>query len=523
MKRLAPLALACACRPQTPQIKNPVPPIVYISTDGSGNYTCDGDKDQIEINAALDYVAEHSDYTTVYLQGDSTYWVDDTLFISADTILEGDASAAVKLVDHAKWWRRFKPLIGQKGMEYTYGLQDEQVSTGGITIRGFELDGNRDNQREPSGNLYYTLIQLQNCYGISIHDMYLHDNLADAIQVSYYSESAVDIDSQFYNNRIHNTGHDGMILDTVGDFLVYDNIITNSRTNSGVRVVDGNRFEIFGNIIGNDPDRRVSGSAAIQLQSRTDAPLDEAEVHHNYLFGHQNWHGIWMDHNHDQGLTDTHRDVYIHHNVISWFTMSGIGIYGFDSTRIEHNVIELSMEGAGVTFYQGMPQGAAFQTEVRNNILLNNTGFGIDNQASDVHSFVSEYNCIYGNGQGPYQGAASSTDLYVEPALAYADSQQYAADSLTAYAILSQGWREAEDSGDWSGDLGTRAAWQTYHLRSEQGRWDGEQWVQDTVSSPCIDMGDPESDWSAEPEPSGERANIGAFGGTEQASMTPAG
>jgi hypothetical protein len=43
-------------------------------------------------------------------------------------------------------------------------------------------------------------------------------------------------------------------------------------------------------------------------------------------------------------------------------------------------------------------------------------------------------------------------------------------------------------------------------------------WVQDDVSSPCLDAGDPNSDWSQEPWPNGKRINMGAYGGTNQAS-----
>jgi hypothetical protein len=39
-------------------------------------------------------------------------------------------------------------------------------------------------------------------------------------------------------------------------------------------------------------------------------------------------------------------------------------------------------------------------------------------------------------------------------------------------------------------------------------------------TSPCIDAGDPNSDWSAEPWPNGKRINMGAYGGTEQASKS---
>lgn len=44
------------------------------------------------------------------------------------------------------------------------------------------------------------------------------------------------------------------------------------------------------------------------------------------------------------------------------------------------------------------------------------------------------------------------------------------------------------------------------------------KWVYDEFTSPCIDSGDPNSDWSNEPWPNGKRINMGAYGGTNQAS-----
>jgi len=64
-----------------------------------------------------------------------------------------------------------------------------------------------------------------------------------------------------------------------------------------------------------------------------------------------------------------------------------------------------------------------------------------------------------------------------------------------------------------------------YHLRSHAGRWDPNRqtWVSDVVTSPCIDAGNPDSDWTAELLPNGERINMGAYGGTPQASMSLSG
>ena len=61
-----------------------------------------------------------------------------------------------------------------------------------------------------------------------------------------------------------------------------------------------------------------------------------------------------------------------------------------------------------------------------------------------------------------------------------------------------------------------------YHLQSQTGRWDPESkmWVQDGATSPCIDAGDPNSDWTEELWPHGKRINMGAYGGTPEASMS---
>ncbi|MHC4366194.1 MAG: PKD domain-containing protein [Planctomycetota bacterium] len=61
-----------------------------------------------------------------------------------------------------------------------------------------------------------------------------------------------------------------------------------------------------------------------------------------------------------------------------------------------------------------------------------------------------------------------------------------------------------------------------YHLKSQAGRWDPQtqSWIQDDVTSPCVDAGNPDSDWSAELLPNGERINMGVYGGTSQASKS---
>jgi parallel beta-helix repeat protein len=61
-----------------------------------------------------------------------------------------------------------------------------------------------------------------------------------------------------------------------------------------------------------------------------------------------------------------------------------------------------------------------------------------------------------------------------------------------------------------------------YHLSSQTGRWDPlvEAWVKDVIHSSCIDAGDPSSDYSREPMPDGGWINMGAYGNTNEASMS---
>jgi hypothetical protein len=62
-----------------------------------------------------------------------------------------------------------------------------------------------------------------------------------------------------------------------------------------------------------------------------------------------------------------------------------------------------------------------------------------------------------------------------------------------------------------------------YRLRSNRGRYwqEHDVWILDRITSPCIDGGDPNVGTLEEPIPNGNRINMGAYGGTAQASLSP--
>lgn len=86
-------------------------------------------------------------------------------------------------------------------------------------------------------------------------------------------------------------------------------------------------------------------------------------------------------------------------------------------------------------------------------------------------------------------------------------------------------WMESTMHGPSSPAEDTPALWLPgdYHLQSESGHWTpaDQVWVFDATTSPCIDTGDPDSPVGAEVAPHGGRINLGAYGGTAQASHTP--
>jgi len=60
-----------------------------------------------------------------------------------------------------------------------------------------------------------------------------------------------------------------------------------------------------------------------------------------------------------------------------------------------------------------------------------------------------------------------------------------------------------------------------YHEKSTAGHFHAGTWVADGVTSPAVDAADPTAGATGEPAPNGARVNLGAFGGTAEASKSP--
>ncbi|MBN1362903.1 MAG: hypothetical protein JW993_20055 [Sedimentisphaerales bacterium] len=100
--------------------------------------------------------------------------------------------------------------------------------------------------------------------------------------------------------------------------------------------------------------------------------------------------------------------------------------------------------------------------------------------------------------------------------------EQISGDATVSFSDIEGGWPGA---GEGNVDVHPMFADLTsgdYHLKSQTGRWDlgSQNWVHDSETSPCIDAGDPSVPVGDEPEPNGRRINMGAYGGTAEASKS---
>lgn len=445
--------------------------IVYVAGDGSGDFSCDGTDDQIEINQAIEYVAADEHLTTVHLKGPNTYVISDTIRVPSDTVLQGDATAVITVIPHQEaMWPPYKAMIECKG----HGVRN-------ITIRGFEILGNRASF---SSDRHYYSVSLANAYDVTVSDLYIHDASGDGVKFEHtaqtfngttpdpaagqwvrisdqdlagfnqlHEQRGKRINSRFYNNRIESVGHDGIYIIDVDDFEVGDNYVYNCRTNSTVRLTACNAYSIHGNVLRGDPARGFSGNAGVQVQNGAD-PVDSVQIYGNEI-SRMALGGIVI---YGTGGFGTQTGFHVHHNQISDCNIAGIRVFGAHNTLIQNNVL-YGNHGDGIVYYYAYepnparkpgtpPEGERYTTFVRNNIIANSlpgpgpdspwgtarrtvpvSGFGVNNCLTerhpgddrpdlgldDTHQFVIEHNCIYNNVSGPYNNASSETDIFEDP------------------------------------------------------------------------------------------------------------
>jgi parallel beta-helix repeat protein/predicted outer membrane repeat protein len=167
----------------------------------------------------------------------------------------------------------------------------------------------------------------------------------------------------------------------------------------------------------------------------------------------------------------------------------------------------------------------SFVTAAFNNCTFSNN-WAESRQAIDCSYLASMKNCIF---WGTDDQIRANPVQY--PSVDYSDIQggwtwpgEGNIDADPCFANPGH-WADADDLNVAAEPDDPNAVWVEgdYHLKSQAGRWDpaSQSWVVDDVTSPCIDAGDPNMSVGDEQEPNGGRINMGAYGGTPKASLSP--
>jgi hypothetical protein len=403
------------------------PPVIYVSKDGTGDYNCNPDvsitNNQIEINQALDFVAANADYTTVYLKGSVTYIIDEPVLISNNTILTGDETASIELKKNVGWATYDKPMLTQKGRLgwHSSGIIGESILN--IEIFGFSIDGGSV-QIEPSGDRYNTLLHFTYPTNAKIHDMHFRNGQWDAVRLS--STIFLDVDDcEVYNNDIFNCGHDGVSFVGLVNCHAHHNTVIKTRTNSGLRATHCDSIYFHHNLIGNSISLPPSGYAGIQIQNtEIDYPCTYAEIYENMIYGKNEGIHLGEETNLVDYPTGTMKNVHIHHNKIYKTNVMNIGggitltggivVMGYQDTLIEHNIVDGSATD-GISFRGNTGSHPGYQTIVRNNIIINSTDYGINDEEPANNTFIANNNLVYNNELGNYNNTSSTDDIYTPP------------------------------------------------------------------------------------------------------------
>jgi hypothetical protein len=171
--------------------------------------------------------------------------------------------------------------------------------------------------------------------------------------------------------------------------------------------------------------------------------------------------------------------------------------------------------GPGAIFDSGL------LTRISHCTFTGNRGqFGIIEHGVLSGSRMELANCIVWNGPDPFDvWPHTTTEIIVTHSNVqggYVGEGNIDVDPC----FVGAGYWDAKDTPDDPADDVWVAG--DYHLKSQAGHWDAESsnWVPDEVTSGCIDAGDPNGPIDGEPFPNGGYVNLGAYGGTAEASRT---
>lgn len=194
-----------------------------------------------------------------------------------------------------------------------------------------------------------------------------------------------------------------------------------------------------------------------------------------------------------------------------------------DNCTFAYNLSGTHLSAAGLTVHTGA-------ATVRNSIFYGNRRYdngegGADLAVLDGGSAVVDYSRFTANAATSVS-TANPARLTLRSGVSYGEPS-FVTDLATAAdpALLKKSANSAV--GKYYYDQAKVEAVLAFdvHLKGKHGYWlnDGTYVPSGSVDSPAIDAGDPASPYQAEPSPNGRRVNLGCYGNTPWATMSPGG
>lgn len=247
------------------------------------------------------------------------------------------------------------------------------------------------------------------------------------------------------------------------------------------------------------------------------------------------------------GIHTASSSVEIEHNMISdnLATLYGGGVHAYNvdaGVMLRHNVIHHNASNLG----PGLNIGGSAPSQVSNNLICHNleylhecgtpVGGGIrsDNYAGQILNNTISHNAAELGGNLYVRGEIIPEVRNNIISFATRGSGVFSYQVCVQLAFCDVYGNENGDFENMDSQVGINgnisqdplfhdADSNDFHLQSRSGRWhpSSNSWVTDIATSPCIDAGDPDSDFSNEPTGNGSRINLGAYGNTAEASKSP--
>jgi len=274
------------------------------------------------------------------------------------------------------------------------------------------------------------------------------------------------------NNKGTGTGTNAMRVYGSTNFLAGGTHFIGNGTANGIKLQNTRYIEIYNLELS-------SMHNALSLESVSSILLDGMVLHHNSS------NGVWVSNGGDVEL----RNARIWEN-------QRYGYQTLANLRGGRSILNSTIWGNRM--------GGLWNGQGR--VSVSNCIVGVTNETPifiemDVGEFKGDYN-LYGVATNSWIGFSDEEGDY------YANLRHWQTKDRDAHSFVTDPLFITQETAD-------------FHLQSRIGVWSNGVWTNSALTSWAIDAGDPSLlDWTLEPDPNGEKINIGAYGGTMEASMT---